>query len=74
MKKIVVLTLIVTVSLAILSIEGYSLNEIIAQEAGEDKGYNFAEDTVITGLFYFRDGPEISKFEVFRQTSGFQAK
>ena len=73
-EKIVITTLIVTVSLAILSIEGYSLNEIIAQEAGEDKGYNFAEDTVITGLFYFMDGAEISKFEVFRQVSGFQAK
>ncbi len=73
-EKIVVLTLIVTVSLAILSIEGYSLNDIIAQEAGEDKGYNFAEDTVITGLFYFMEGQEISKFEVFRQISGFQAK
>ena len=71
-EKIVVLTLIVTVSLAILSFEGYSLNDIIAQEAGEDKGYNFAEDTVITGIFLFRDGPEISKFEVFRQVSGFQ--
>ena len=73
-EKIVVITLIVTVSLAILSIEGYSLNEIIAQEAGEDKGYNFAEDTVITGIFYFREGSEISHFEVFRQVSGFQAK
>jgi len=72
-EKIVVLTLIVTVSLTILSIEGYSLNDIIAQEAGEDKGYNFAEDTVITGIFHFSDGPEISRFEVFRQVSGFQA-
>ncbi len=73
-EKIVVITLIVTVSLAILSIEGYSLNDIIAQEAGEDKGYNFAEDTVITGIFHFMEGPEISKFEIFRQISGFQAK
>ena len=73
-EKIVVITLIVTVSLAILSIEGYSLNEIIAQEAGEDKGYNFAEDTVITGIFTFSDGSEISKFEVFRQISGFKAR
>jgi hypothetical protein len=73
-EKIVVITLIVTVSLAILSIEGYSLNEIIAQESGEEKGYNFAEDTMITGIFRFNDGPEISKFEVFRQISGFEGR
>jgi len=74
LKKIVIATLIVTVGFTILFIEGYSLSEIIAQEAGEDKGYNFAEDTVITGIFYFFDGPEISRFEVFRQTSGFGAR
>lgn len=60
--------------LAILSIEGYSLNEIIAQEAGEDRGYNFAEDTEIIGVFQFSEGPEVSRFEVFRQISGFDAK
>jgi len=74
LKKIVIATLIVTVGFTILSFNGYSLSEIIAEEAGEDKGYNFAEDTVITGIFYFRDGPEISRFEVFRQLSGFSAK
>ncbi len=74
LKIVLIATIFVTASLAILSIEGYSLSEIIAQEAGEDKGYNFAEDTVITGIFSFSDGSEISKFEVFRQISGFQAK
>jgi len=74
LKKIVIASLIVTAGLTIFFIEGYSLSEIIAQEAGEDKGYNFAEDTVITGIFYFREGPEISRFEVFRQISGFNAK
>jgi hypothetical protein len=29
---------------------------------------------VITGIFYFAEGPEITRFEVFRQTSGFSAK
>jgi hypothetical protein len=72
LKKIVIASLIVTVGLTLFSIEGYSLNEIIAQEAGEDKGYNFAEDTVITGIFHLNDGPEISRFEVFRQISGFK--
>ena len=73
LKKIVIASLIVSAGLTIFFIEGYSLSEIIAEEAGEDKGYNFAEDTVITGIFYFFDGPEISRFEVFRQTSGFGA-
>jgi len=71
---IVIATLIVTIGFTILSFEGFSLSEIIAQEAGEDKGYNFAEDTVITGIFQFNDGPEISRFEIFRQVSGFQSK
>jgi hypothetical protein len=74
LKKIVIASLIVSAGLTIFFIEGYSLSEIIAEEAGEDKGYNFAEDTVITGIFSFSDGSEISKFEVFRQISGFQAK
>lgn len=73
-EKIVIASLIVTVGFTILSLEGFSLNEIIAQESGEDKGYNFAEDTVITGIFYFNEGSEVSHFEVFRQVSGFQAK
>lgn len=74
LKTALITTIFFTASLAILSIEGYSLSEIIAQESGEDKGYNFAEDTVITGIFYFLDGPEITKFEVFKQISGFQTK
>jgi hypothetical protein len=73
-EKIVIASLIVTIGFTILSLEGFSLNEIIAQEDTEDKGYNFAEDTVITGIFHFNDGSEISHFEVFRQISGFQAK
>jgi len=74
LKKIIIASLIVSAGLTIFFIEGYSPSEIIAQEAGEDKGYNFAEDTVITGIFYFHEGPEITRFEVFRQTSGFGAK
>jgi len=74
LKKIVIASLIVSAGLTIFFIEGYSLSEIIAQEAGEDKGYNFAEDTVITGIFYFKEGSEITRFEVFRQTSGFSAR
>ncbi len=74
LKKIVIASLIVSAGLTIFFIEGYSPSEIIAEEAGEDKGYNFAEDTVITGIFYFHEGSEITRFEVFRQTSGFSAR
>ncbi len=74
LKTVLIATLIVTASLAIFSFEGYSLNEIIAEEAGEDKGYKFAEDTLITGIFEFNGGSEISRFEVFTQKSGFQGR
>jgi hypothetical protein len=73
-KTIVLTTVIVAASFSILSITGFSLNEIIAEEIAEDKGYNFAEDTLITGIFDFRDGTEISRFEVFDQKQGFQGR
>lgn len=66
--------IIVAVSFAILSFEGYSLKEIIAEEVGKDKGYLFAEDTVITGMFDFDKETEISRFEIFTQNTGFKAK
>lgn len=72
-SKIIVMTLIVTIGFTIFSIENLSINEIIAQEAGVDKGYLFAEDTIITGVFYFNSGTEINRFEIFTQNSGFQA-
>jgi hypothetical protein len=62
------------VSFAILSFEGYSLKEIIAEEVGKDKGYLFAEDTVITGMFDLNKGTEISRFEIFTQKTGFQGR
>ena len=74
LKTVIITTIIVTVSFAILSFEGYSLNEIIAEELSEDKGYLFAEDTVITGMFDFNKGTEISRFEIFTQNTGFKAR
>ncbi len=74
LKTVLTATIIVTASLAIFSIGGYSLNEITAEEVGEDKGYKFAEDTLITGIFAFNGDPEISRFEVFTQKSGFQGR
>ena len=74
LKTVLTATIIVTASLTIFSFDGYSLNEIIAEEAGADKGYKFAEDTLITGIFEFNHGTEISRFEVFTQKSGFQGR
>src|SRR3972149_6477615 len=74
LKTVVIAAIIVTVSFAILSFEGYSLNEIIAEELSEDKGYLFAEDAVITGMFDFSKGTEISRFEMFPQNTGFKAR
>jgi len=74
LKTVIIVTIIVAVSFAILSFEGYSLNEIIAEELSEDKGYLFAEDTVITGMFDFSKGTEISRFEIFTQNTGFKAR
>ena len=74
-KKTIVLTaIIVAAAFSILSTTGFSINEIIAEELAEDKDYNFAEDTLITGIFEFSDGTEISRFEVFDQKQGFQSR
>jgi hypothetical protein len=74
-KKIIVLTTIIVAAVfSILLTTGFSINEIIAEELAEDKGYNFAEDTLITGIFEFNYGTEISRFEVFTQKSGFQGR
>jgi len=74
LKTVIIATIIVTVSFAILSFGGYSLNEIIAEELSENKGYLFAEDAVITGMFDFNKGTEISRFEIFTQNTGFKAR
>lgn len=73
LPKIIIITIIVTMGFMIYSIEKYGINEIVAQEAGIDKEYLFAEDTIITGVFYFNSGTEINRFEIFTQKSGFQA-
>lgn len=71
--KIATVTLIVTIGFTIFSLDKYGINEIVAEELGMDKGYLFAEDTIITGVFYFNSGTEINRFEIFTQKSGFQA-
>ena len=58
-------------TLALASIAGFQLNEIVAEETSEKKGYTFAENTKITAVFSFDGGTEISDFEVFEQESGF---
>ena len=74
--------IVVTAALAILSNGIFSINEItavaeITEEVTEEvteEEYNFAENTRITGIFKFRDGQEISRFEVFTQKQGFQSR
>lgn len=61
-------------SFAFLSLEGYLPNAIIAEELSENKGYLFAENTLITGMFDFNKGTEINRFEIFTQKTGFQAR
>ena len=73
-KKTTTIALSAGVILSIASITGFQLTEIIAEET-EDKGYKFAEDVTITGLFNFHDGEvELHQFQVFNQKSGFQAR
>ena len=62
----------VSVIFVVASIIGFQLTEIIAEETSENKGYKFAEDTLITGVFKFQEGTEIYNFEVFEQKSGFK--
>lgn len=70
LKTTIVAVSIIT-TLALASIAGFQLNEIIAEETSEKKGYTFAENTKITAVFSFDDGTEIADFEVFEQKSGF---
>jgi hypothetical protein len=72
-KKTTTIALSAAVILSIASITGFQLTEITAEET-EDKGYKFAEDVTITGLFNFQDGVELHQFQVFDQKQGFQAR
>ena len=70
LKTTAIAAMSVIATLAVASIAGFQINEIIAEE-GEDNGYIFAEDLKVTAQFTFRDGIELSQFEVFDQKSGF---
>ncbi len=59
----------VIATLAVASIFGFQISPITAEE-DEDKGYKFAENVAVTGVFKFREGTEVVPFEVFTQTSG----
>ena len=62
----------VIVAIAAISTVGFQVNEIIAADDTEDKGYNFAEGKSITGVMSFNDQTtEITEFQVFNQKSGF---
>ena len=61
----------VIATLAVASIFGFQVSSITAEE-DEDKGYTFAEDVSVTGVFKFREGTEVAQFEVFAQNSGWE--
>lgn len=63
----------VIATLAVASIFGLQISSITAEE-DEDTGYKFAEGVDITGEFLFKDGTEVSKFEVFNQETGIDSK
>ncbi len=69
--KTTIVAVSIIATLALASIAGFQLNEIVAQETSEKKGYTFAENTKITAVFSFDQGTEIADFEVFEQESGF---
>ena len=65
-KSIILFSAMVT----ILSIGVIQYTETLAQETSDEK-YVSANNITITAIFDFHEGQEISAFEVFRQTSGF---
>ena len=69
--KTTIVAVSIIATLALASIAGFQLNEIVAEETSEKKGYTFAENTKITAVFSFDIGTEISDFEVFEQKLGF---
>ena len=69
--KTTIVAVSIIATLALVSIAGFQLNEIVAEETSEKKGYTFAENTKITAVFSFNDGTEIADFEVFEQKLGF---
>ena len=69
--KTTIVAVSIIATLALASMAGFQLNEIVAEETSEKKGYTFAENTKITAVFSFDKGTEISDFEVYEQKSGF---
>ena len=57
--------------LALVSTIGFEITTIFAEDT-EEKGYKFARDTSITGIFEFKSGEiQVAEFEVFEQENGF---
>ena len=66
-----VVALSVVATLAIGSVTGFELEEIIAEDSTEKK-YTMANDVEIIGLFSFADNTsELVEFQVFTQETGF---
>ena len=70
-KTMSVVALSVVATLAIASVTGFELEEIIAEDSTESK-YKMANDVEIIGLFSFADNnSELVEFQVFTQETGF---
>ena len=70
-KTMSVVALSVVATLAIASVTGFELEEIIAEDSTEKK-YNMANDVEVIGLFSFGDNTsELVEFQIFTQETGF---
>ena len=67
--SIVAVSIIAT--LAVASIMGFQLSEIIAEQTTPVE-YLSAEGVQVTGVFKFREGTEVLPIQVFTQTAGFK--
>ena len=71
-QKTSLVAISVVAALALASILGFEITSITAEET-EEKGYKFARDTSITGVFAFKSGEiEVAEFEVFEQDGSFE--
>lgn len=70
-KTMSVVALSVVATLAIASVTGFELEEIIAEDSTEKK-YTMGNDVEVIGLFSFADNTsELVEFQVFEQLTGF---
>jgi len=69
-QTILIVAIAVVATLSIAAIAGITIKDITAEET-EKKGYNFAENVMITAVLKFKDGTELVNFEAYSMKSGF---